>query len=462
MGDTTEEKKTEPVKQPAPVVSTTSSTPTAPQTDTSGGSGTLGLGSGDSKTDAELGKTEKDPEAEARDKAQKDLEAFKKAPHAKKDHEPSTGRGVFDVQYTPGSSELLITLRVDLEAVDGDTERWGGPSFWDRLFGSAKKEENEWFEKYQALMAARWSGQYGMSCTKKYWEELKANTKVSIVRDKTNPHFKLKVTKMAAGDYYGDSSVAPPGGQNLTARAPGDTKTMPNGGAGTTKLGSTDLTPKSGHREQATRETDVDRVRALNPGQVKFGTDSADVIADVAKLTDMGKALSMIRVPPLTINLTGRSSTSGADAHNLDLSRRRAEAVKNLLTSQGQFVHTVNVVAKGEEGAGPEADWQRVDIEIPYVDNSFVNAYDIAGHETGHMLGLGDEYPGAGVAAQYQLTEEAFGKTLADTFLKREGSSSSIMSSGLDVRPYHYVTFWEALGEVTKPELLRTDWSIGM
>lgn len=34
------------------------------------------------------------------------------------------------------------------------------------------------------------------------------------------------------------------------------------------------------------------------------------------------------------------------------------------------------------------------------------------------------------------------------------------MDGGIDVRPYHYVTFWEALGHCTEPDLKRTDWKI--
>ena len=39
--------------------------------------------------------------------------------------------------------------------------------------------------------------------------------------------------------------------------------------------------------------------------------------------------------------------------------------------------------------------------------------------------------------------------------------TSSLMASGVDVLPRHYLTLWEALGQMTSPDITRNEWSIG-
>ena len=73
--------------------------------------------------------------------------------------------------------------------------------------------------------------------------------------------------------------------------------------------------------------------------------------------------------------------------------------------------------------------------------------------------------PAAGGAADAEAkraAEEAnqLKKFKKKTFTIREARSASIMSSGIDVRPYHYVTVWEALVRATSPTLTRADWKI--
>jgi hypothetical protein len=65
-------------------------------------------------------------------------------------------------------------------------------------------------------------------------------------------------------------------------------------------------------------------------------------------------------------------------------------------------------------------------------------------HEAGHMLGLGDEYPGRKEAVAHEkLVQAEFGHGVPR---KHDGS---IMSVGNDVKPWHGVTFLEALRGVT-------------
>ena len=81
---------------------------------------------------------------------------------------------------------------------------------------------------------------------------------------------------------------------------------------------------------------------------------------------------------------------------------------------------------------------------------------DVAAHEAGHMLGLGDEYvdtdpdkrrfPGD-EPSHYEDVQDDIGYNEADELLAI--NSDSIMSAGSTVRPGHYVYFLRVLREMT-------------
>ena len=87
---------------------------------------------------------------------------------------------------------------------------------------------------------------------------------------------------------------------------------------------------------------------------ITFHTDSADFTEDGRRAAaDMVEYLTIQRSERITI--AGHTDPSGSDAYNLDLSRRRAEAVANYLRAQG-FTGQIQVVAKGERERFPIDD----------------------------------------------------------------------------------------------------------
>lgn len=84
----------------------------------------------------------------------------------------------------------------------------------------------------------------------------------------------------------------------------------------------------------------------------------------------------------------------------------------------------------------------------------------VAAHEAGHMFGLDDEYD-----TQFGATRPAAGAPVDDTNLgTSQGlpgpvaeNTDSIMSLGAAVKPQHYMTFLEALKDVTG----MTEWAFG-
>jgi outer membrane protein OmpA-like peptidoglycan-associated protein len=377
------------------------------------------------------------------------LPAFKAKKHAVINHGPSTGRGAFDADYDANTGAFTITLKLKFSKEDDGVSAW------------TAAEIATWKAQYQTAIQARWGGRYAMQCAKPGWESLSATTNVVLSWVDKDPHFELKVKKMGAGNFRPESAVTQPGGQDRTAHAPGTYATPSS--QGTTKLGDTDVTERDKDKWTAnTIATEVKRANSANPKTVTF-TENSDAVAgaDQTKLGELGTILSMIKQPKMNVAVDGFAATGETD--KVPLSQRRADNVKKAVEASGSQAHAFLASGKGDAGADATAAWRKVTIAIGNADAGWKNDYDIAGHETGHMFGFDEEYQGgAKESTHYKLVEEALGSKVADTFVKRKTGedSASVMDGGLDVRPYHYVTFWEALGRCTEPDLKRTDWKI--
>lgn len=117
--------------------------------------------------------------------------------------------------------------------------------------------------------------------------------------------------------------------------------------------------------------------------------------------------------------------------------------------------------------------WDKAEFDVATRSSRWRNRQNTQAHEFGHMLGLGDEYVGTGAAqaagkatSHHALTVTAFGQKYADKTAKRVPDSASIMNGGRDLRPLHYVTFWDGLAQLTQtaaapnPKFGQADWKI--
>jgi outer membrane protein OmpA-like peptidoglycan-associated protein len=97
---------------------------------------------------------------------------------------------------------------------------------------------------------------------------------------------------------------------------------------------------------------------------VQFGEGSAAVAAaDQARLATLNHHLSFYTNPQVEVKAEGRANTVGNRAQNQTLSAQRATAVEALVSGPRSIgSHTTVTEAHGEQGAGPEAEWRRVDI----------------------------------------------------------------------------------------------------
>lgn len=114
-----------------------------------------------------------------------------------------------------------------------------------------------------------------------------------------------------------------------------------------------DLSPRI--IELKARVVDVRPVVRAVPGgtqitvvsDVLFGFNSATLAPDAKTvLGDIANRLGMAR--PGAITVAGYTDSVGTDAYNLDLSSRRAAAVRDALSGQGPAGRTFQVVGKGK------------------------------------------------------------------------------------------------------------------
>lgn len=91
------------------------------------------------------------------------------------------------------------------------------------------------------------------------------------------------------------------------------------------------------------------------PSAMMFATDKADILPGAKKkLTDIANAVKEIsaeRSPQdkgRMIMLNGYTDDTGSDQHNMDLSKRRAEAVRTFFTKQGIDDSMIETEGKGE------------------------------------------------------------------------------------------------------------------
>ena len=96
----------------------------------------------------------------------------------------------------------------------------------------------------------------------------------------------------------------------------------------------------------------TERGMVITLGDVLFGTDKAELTADgmntARKLADV-----LSKNPQRTVLIEGFTDSTGSSAHNLELSQRRAEAVRNALLGKG--ISRDRIATRGYGAAYPVA-----------------------------------------------------------------------------------------------------------
>ncbi len=361
---------------------------------------------------------------------------------------PDNYYGGFDVTYDPFAQTLQVTVKGAIAFLPGMALKAGlaeakepSPAArtardainalpaakraaevakwrWSKDGGPEADDEKTFLATFKSLVTSTWQGKHPFHCSKRYWEDLGADTMIDIqITEGTQAatdHMKVNAYKVPATMSIASANV------NRTDK--------PKGAFGNTlTVNSSSVRPKSA--------TLLNRDIGFEAGT---STLTAAAKATLAKLGgDMPNPPAGATVPASDVT----AKLQGAD----DAARQaRFTAVRDALVAAGMSAGRVKFQAAGTGDGG-----------VVTIGDGL--AQTAVAHEMGHMFGLDDEYVGPGDYAPGKKTEHT-------DFAAKEGftgaqhaSSDGIMGSGRNVRAHHYVTFLDALKQVTGMD----DWEYG-
>ncbi|MGD9573089.1 MAG: OmpA family protein [Thermoleophilia bacterium] len=394
-----------------------------------------------------------------------DLAAFMSMSYIFKDVKPTTGGGLFDMAYEPTTGEMIVTVKVCfdftngnifdpawLAAIGGLAEVFRRGYTWQDFIWT-KDEETAWAANAIAEIQDIWSEKYVFFSQTPGWESLPpVNVKVVVAEAPKTGTGKAQWV-VAVNKWPDDAglteSMSWPHVRGDQNKGRLHESSRDAGGIGD---------PDSVHRTRTTgSRARYGQVDTDNPGTISFPKAGHTLApADAARLETFGQTLGAPDIPPFPVTVTGHASAEGEEEKNLTLSRKRADAVADAIM-KGKPHKTPDVKAEGEAGAAPDDPaWRVAKITV----GAFEATRTVVVHEFGHMLGLDDEYPTAdpatpgGPATERPVGTPTGHSALAERLIPGQQPilahhDESIMSNGDQVRPYHYVTFLEALGTIT-------------
>ena len=364
-------------------------------------------------------------------------------------HRPSSGLGMFDVSLDPTSGALRITLKIGFNFTAGDATAMEG--FRAEEFEWTEEEMIAWRADYQRDVSAMWSQQHTFNSTRDGWDAVLINTDVVVIEDSADPHFMLNVTKYPADADMRVSSICRPGTHHDAGRCPtNDTDEEGNiAPHGTAKLDSNDM------REEG-------KLASSNSNQWVFFDRGSAALDDMARGVVQPVADTLNADNTLKIKVEGNASgdhRSGITPEegaieNMDLARERSSTVMDELCGEGITTDRMLLQNNGGNGHDDREIWCNVMLNV--YDQETQNP---ALHETGHMLGLGDEYPNTDDAGNPIAVDPAYAEMVLDqtgVVVDRNAKTDSAMSSGSTVEPAHYSSFLEALKTLTE----MPEWSV--
>jgi outer membrane protein OmpA-like peptidoglycan-associated protein len=375
---------------------------------------------------------------------------------------PSAGHGQFDAFYWPASSLMAAIVKMKFNFVEAINtpppatliSMWmAGQDIMQFFWTDA--QEAQFSREYRDRVATRWSFQHTFRSKKLCWP-FTASPYIAPreVGDPADAHFDVTVRKGA-------------GGSSFEAENPGTP-----GWRGTGTIDEKDNEEVANFRSRQVARSERQRleraIAAATASPILFMKDSAVIQpAELTKLRTLAAAMKAKNPsdPAIPITISGFASSEGRLARNEQLAEDRADAVADTLLAAG-VPQPLVIVGSGPVGAPDDAANRKVDL-VPSTtfEGTYTGNRKAPGeHEFGHAIGLPDEY--------MNITTGKLGdKQTAFTNLARAAGvaapdpwgdrTSSLMASGVDVLPRHYLTLWEALGQMTSPDITRDEWSIG-
>lgn len=417
--------------------------------------------------------------------------------------QPRTGLGGFNARYDPHSQVLTITLNIGFNFVNGmnitgnrvtAAQNSMAPSavrinrMLSRLRGAQRQAALDqvreqwqwtgdsdtritaWMAAYKSNVEGVWSSAgtgHVFQGSREGWENQLAN--VNVVVNTAN------ITSLAAGTPI--PGPQPVHCQSTIYKTPDEDVfgAFVNAGAA----------DRANDQYLALGSGQIVAQSHLLHQQVHFRNNSSTL--DEGAKDRLRRIIISFQAPPggtgTTIDIVGRASSTGEATEsgrerNITLANERAQAVDTFLrttTVEGKTLANAtsriqSVTGTGAEGASEGAEWRRVDITF-----AGGQGQNIAAHEFGHMIGLGDEYAstpqrdasgnvvtdsegspvtrgvisGTGGDVGEATTHDALAREMGLSTGAVFENNDNIMSLGSTVRPQHYATFMQALREVT-------------
>jgi outer membrane protein OmpA-like peptidoglycan-associated protein len=374
--------------------------------------------------------------------------------------------GKFESIYDPANRTLTADMRVKFLFPDLPLPTGSSPTAKIQA-PLIKAIHKAYIANFIGQVHKGWSGRFNFKNVRdpqSVWGKLNPiQVKVNVRPVTTNQHYILKgyFNKTGTANVRSNSAAVDPATVSLFK---GDldpsTQSFTN-------------SPDTGKHEITRLERNLPKLRFANSSTLIESKYEPD-------LQYVSDYLKRMNRPKFNIEIIGRASKTGPEPANIKFSKLRAQKTHDRLVALGVTNHQLKVSGVGSAGATAHESWRRVDFKIE-VDKSFSNVQDTTLHEFGHMLGLDDEYvrkkdtrthTTQKVWMQKMLGNEAYGKgqenKYADEVTKVDPlSSASVMESGNEVRPYHYVTLWQALydtaakgGNQPMPAFTWKDWKV--
>jgi len=400
------------------------------------------------------------PLLEGYEKARKERDEFAKS--GKKgpvDYNPSSGNpdnyyGGFEVEYDPAAATLVARLKgavaflpgMDLvagraTALEGSAQTVAAAAAinrlprakraaevtkwkWSSQGGPDGNDEQEFMDKFQSSISSAWSKKQPMHCSKEYWEDLGVETEIKVSVNKVadasgkaaSQHMLVNARKVPKGFVGGSADVSRPTGAGGSA--------FDN----VMNVTSEDVVER--------HDALLERNLSFRPGSALLTGGSVQQVWSLAKEMPNAKPGATVPVSNLSIKVKGK-----------DPDRRKARfsaITAHLKQAAGFDVSRATLV---EDGEGDTA----------HVTIGTGRPQTVVAHEAGHMFGLDDEYTGSGAYGAGKPTEHTGIAEKAGYSGVQHATSDSIMSGGQEVREHHYVTFLDALKQVSG----MSDWAIG-
>lgn len=356
--------------------------------------------------------------------------------------------GKFESIYDPANRTLTADMRVKFTFPDLPVPK--GDDIVAKVQAPLIKMIHSMYQQnFISQVHKGWSGKFSFKNVREpqsVWGKLNPiNVKVNVHPVESNQHYLLK-------GYFKKSDTANVSSNTL------DPKNNPS--PSTLELFKGDLDPMT-QSFTGNPTTGTDEIKRLQRNLPKIHFANSSMAIEPKYLPDLqyvADYLKQMNRPKFNITAVGHANKTGKEADNIKYSAQRAQIVMNKLKAFGATNHALSATGVGSTGATASGAWRKVDFSIS-VDKSFSNVQDTTVHEFGHMLGLDDEYVRKADTRTHTTQKAFMAKMLghAEYGKGKEGklgeevtsvlplSSASVMESGNEVRPYHYVTLWQAL-----------------